>query len=665
MPKETGTIDLKAQKAARDDAAKYATDYITEISGDGIWVTPEDAKPVDGQATSATTGWHISDALELVKAGVKAFRVWLDNGMAKLRLGEGDRSHLDLDYHSMQMVDRNGNVYFWVSDVTDSEGYITETFYGDGSTREFLLVDDIEQGQDEWYMTVSVDGNAVTSGFTRLTNGVRFASPPNQGSVVEIRYLPTTSNIKAYTLGQRRGKSAIGIFSVAEGYGTTASGNYSHAEGYNTTASDDMSHAEGYGTTASDDYSHAEGYNTTASGTASHAEGSGTLASGTYTHAEGYGTKAFNPCSHAEGENTYAVGSYCHAEGNGTKAYGNGSHAEGNGTQAFGDNSHAEGEGTTVVGDCSCGHAEGYGTRVESSRAHAEGSNTTASGGSSHAEGGGTTASGYRSHAEGDGTTASGYRSHAQNYGTIAASASQTALGKYNVEDANGTYAVIIGNGTADSARSDAARLKWTGDLLLAGDVKNLSGTNRYANASHGNHVPTTQTADNATYLRNDNTWHKITPADIGAAAASHNHDASAITSGELAVARGGSGMSGTTTTTAVASIIAAASGITVTAANYAQWGKVAHLVIDFNYDQAITVPANGNIANVTVGTLVAGKRPVYFKAAHSNGDGAGQQWYGITAAGVVTLRALEGTGSQRTVAAGTTLSISAVYLLP
>lgn len=38
------------------------------------------------------------------------------------------------------------------------------------------------------------------------------------------------------------------------------------------------------------------------------------------------------------------------------------------------------------------------------------------------------------------------------------------------------------------------------------------------ANSSHGNHVPTTQTANNATFLRNDNTWQKVTPANIGAA---------------------------------------------------------------------------------------------------------------------------------------------------
>lgn len=42
------------------------------------------------------------------------------------------------------------------------------------------------------------------------------------------------------------------------------------------------------------------------------------------------------------------------------------------------------------------------------------------------------------------------------------------------------------------------------------------------ANSSHGNHVPTTQTASNKVFLRNDNTWVTVTPANIGAAAASH-----------------------------------------------------------------------------------------------------------------------------------------------
>ena len=55
--------------------------------------------------------------------------------------------------------------------------------------------------------------------------------------------------------------------------------------------------------------------------------------------------------------------------------------------------------------------------------------------------------------------------SHAQNYGTIAASSSQTAIGSYNVEDANDTYAVIVGNGTDGSNRSDALTVDWSGNV--------------------------------------------------------------------------------------------------------------------------------------------------------------------------------------------------------
>lgn len=55
---------------------------------------------------------------------------------------------------------------------------------------------------------------------------------------------------------------------------------------------------------------------------------------------------------------------------------------------------------------------------------------------------------------------------------------------------------------------------------------KPLYGTSIYAtksdmstkaDASHGNHVPTTQTASNKVFLRNDNTWATVTPANIGA----------------------------------------------------------------------------------------------------------------------------------------------------
>ena len=61
---------------------------------------------------------------------------------------------------------------------------------------------------------------------------------------------------------------------------------------------------------------------------------------------------------------------------------------------------------------------------------------------------------------------------------------------------------------------------------------------NNKADTSHGNHVPATETANNKKFLRNDNTWQTVTPANIGAADSSHTHAASEINSGTLSTDR-------------------------------------------------------------------------------------------------------------------------------
>lgn len=49
--------------------------------------------------------------------------------------------------------------------------------------------------------------------------------------------------------------------------------------------------------------------------------------------------------------------------------------------------------------------------------------------------------------------------------GTLSSSDNQAVFGRYNVSDTNGDYAVIVGNGTADNARSNALAVKWNGDV--------------------------------------------------------------------------------------------------------------------------------------------------------------------------------------------------------
>ena len=161
------------------------------------------------------------------------------------------------------------------------------------------------------------------------------------------------------------------------------------------------------------------------------------------------------------------------------------SHAEGGQTEASGDSSHAEGSNTTASGPYS--HAEGYLTKASGGVSHAEGYLTKASGGYSHAEGYQTFASGGYSHTEGYQTFASGNYSHAEGNWTTAKNKSQHAQGEFNILDTEGTestrgkYAHIVGNGTAENARSNAHTLDWQGNAWYQGDVYvgSTSGTNK------------------------------------------------------------------------------------------------------------------------------------------------------------------------------------------
>ena len=86
-----------------DGAAQTATNYVTEVSNDGIWVTPSNAKPTNGAATSSTTGWHISDVLEYFRKGASYIKLWVTGTIARLRLGLETSSHLILDNNSVEV----------------------------------------------------------------------------------------------------------------------------------------------------------------------------------------------------------------------------------------------------------------------------------------------------------------------------------------------------------------------------------------------------------------------------------------------------------------------------------------------------------------------------------------------------------------------------------
>lgn len=173
-----------------------------------------------------------------------------------------------------------------------------------------------------------------------------------------------------------------------------------------------------------------------------------------------------------------AVGQWSIAEGSGTVAKGRASHAEGAYSQALNDGCHVEGYGTKATGYWS--HAEGEMTVVSSYASHAEGSYTkmpdgstrygTASGYASHIEGGGCHATASCAHSEGLATTAKGNYSHSEGRFTIAGSPAQHVEGVANIEDTEGKYIHIAGNGSFEE-RSNAYTLDWDGNAWYAGGV--------------------------------------------------------------------------------------------------------------------------------------------------------------------------------------------------
>lgn len=297
---------------------------------------------------------------------------------------------------------------------------------------------------------------------------------------------------------------------LAEGYKTTASGEYSHAEGSDTFATGGMSHTEGHMTNASGECAHAEGHGTNAIGSRSHAEGDGTIASSCDQHVQGkhnvvdedgkYAHIVGNGEGHNERSNAHTLDWYGNAWfAGGIKVGGTGQDDESavsvltiNDKQGIVDevlgqipDSSSEslivaGEGlnSTISNDfennTSSGeysHAEGHYATASGNWSHAEGYHTTASEVCTHAEGCWTVASGECAHAEGNGTIATSYSCHAEGLGTQALSGHQHVQGKYNVADAAGKYAHIVGNG-ARSAPSNAHTLDWYGLGWFAGGLK-------------------------------------------------------------------------------------------------------------------------------------------------------------------------------------------------
>ena len=210
-----------------------------------------------------------------------------------------------------------------------------------------------------------------------------------------------------------------------------------------------------------------------------------------------------------------------------------------NNTNPSGSNASAIGNNTTASGTAST--AMGSSTDATAQYATAMGYNTTASGNASFAVGHSSEAKGFFSVAMGgstahaDGTTAMGmytnavglYSTSMGSY-TTARDYSSLVIGRYNLTGTEGNSgsptgfftannAFVIGNGTADSARSDAFVVKFSGnttinnDLTVTGDIVVSSDAKLKANiVSLGSTLAKLLLIDGKTYTMKKNGKQKI-----------------------------------------------------------------------------------------------------------------------------------------------------------
>ena len=472
-------------------------------------------------SSSATTGWSAGAVQLLVYDGTGWIRTyWANSTYSNATLGQG--------YGVCETEEATLAKTASISNYSLSTGGIVAIrFINKVLANSTLSITD-RDAKPIYYNNAAITDNVIQAGDTAtfIYNGAQY-------HLLSISTLPTalknpnsliftgastetydgSGEVSVNLIGWKGTQTGAEIFNNSA---NSASGYYSHAEGYSTAASGNYTHAEGSGTKARGDYSHTEGYNTQtqASTFAAHAEGYSTEALGSYTHAEGYGSIAKGNEAHAEGWATQSLGPAAHTEGVTTYAIGRGSHAEGAGIipdlllPSFSTmtvvSSKANSTAITVSNvpsDLRVGSVLKYNglyalvTGIDSdtkisvqftqnmTSPNPLGNLTNATVSVLN----GTTSYGESSHAEGKETTAIGFASHAEGLRTIASGRGSHAEGMYNIQSAvslfdnRGTYVHIVGNGTAENARSNAHTLDWDGNAWFAGDVYvgSTSGTNK------------------------------------------------------------------------------------------------------------------------------------------------------------------------------------------
>ena len=214
-------------------------------------------------------------------AGNAASNIVARFGADGAQVGLTDESHLTLDYHSLQMVDKDGDTYFHVSDLRNENGVATveETFLpanhyvGERYNCNLTVASVVS--------LIGADSNDYTARVSGIS-GKQLQFSPSLPLAVDmtLTYTTESAEAKAFTFGTRTAGN-VGAMSTTGGVGNRAEAPYSAAFGSGNRARGEGSLAHGVGSIAYGKSSQASGTSCT---TNKNAEGA---------HAFGVGVNAY------------------------------------------------------------------------------------------------------------------------------------------------------------------------------------------------------------------------------------------------------------------------------------------------------------------------------------------------------------------------------------
>lgn len=247
------------------------------VTDEGLWVLPAatgyKVLIATGNGTTYTTaGTYIIDAVGNIVARFGE----------TTQIGENGKTRVEVDYHSLKLIDRRNETYFHLSDLRDAYGRLAveDSFIADGHTRVF----DLSYNASNTDYTVTVSDSSGGVAHTAIMNFL-FDTAPTEGAIITATYYTTSYDAKAITFGTRL-SGTVGGMSVAIGTANIASNRRSIAIGMRNSATGQGAVAIGRDCKATGEEAFAIGYETEATHHAV-AQNQGTKASSLWQTAMG------------------------------------------------------------------------------------------------------------------------------------------------------------------------------------------------------------------------------------------------------------------------------------------------------------------------------------------------------------------------------------------